>query len=216
MNGNKGETRIEEPTRAQRAVARRAAESRATVPHVELSSDVAIAAALAPAERSLIAILVKASALALAQVPRANASYRDGRFELYSRINVGVALPTADAFAIPTVFDADAKPVSELTEEIDGLTERSRRGELSPPELSGGTFTVSEVAAGRGSPLIVAPQAAALGGGQVRSVPAVRDGAIVPEPMITITLACDHRILYGHEAARFLAAIVANLEQGNL
>lgn len=215
MNG-KGETRIEELTRAQRAVARRAAESRATVPHVELSSDVAIATALAPPGRSLIAILVKASALALAQVPRANASYRDGRFELYSRINVGVSLATEDAFAIPTVFDADAKGVSELTEEIDALTERARRGELSPPELSGGTFTVSEVGAVSGSPLIVPPQAAALGGGQVRAVPAVRDGAIVPELMIAITLACDHRILYGHEAAGFLAAIATNLEQGDL
>src|SRR5947209_13536557 len=80
--GARGETRVEQPTAAERAVARRAAESRATVPAVELT--------LARDEPASTARLLRASALALTEHPRANAAYRDGRFELHSRVNVGV------------------------------------------------------------------------------------------------------------------------------
>jgi pyruvate dehydrogenase E2 component (dihydrolipoamide acetyltransferase) len=204
MSSNKGETRIEEPTRAQRTVARRAAESRATVPHLELSSDVVVAE-----DRDILPLAVSACARALRQFPRANASYRDGRFELYSRVNVGVALATEDAYVIATVFDADARAMAEIAAEVERLRERAARGELSPPDLSGATFTVSEAGAKSGGPLIVPPQAAALSLGTVREAPVVRAGAIVAASSATITLACDHRILFGAYAAEFLAAIAS-------
>lgn len=201
---NKGQTTVVEPTRAQRAIARRAAESRATVPHLELCAEVELDSPLAEPT----AWLVKACALALREVPRANGAYRDGRFELYSRVNIGIAVRTEDEFALATVFDADAKSVRELAEEIAGLSGRA----LTPPEQSGATFTLWEYGVASASGVIVPPQAAAMTAGAVRRVPLVRNGAIVSGHGMTITLACDHRILYGHHATAVLSAVGAHLQ----
>jgi len=211
--GAKGETRIEEPTAAERAIARRAAEARATVPDLELRADVDMAQAirLRDSEGGTIpAILVRACALALNAVPRANGAYRDGRFELYSRINVGIVVADEHSYLIPTVFDADQKSVAELGEEIERLTAAARAGELSPPAYSGATFTLWDAGAlgVEASTVVVnSPQAAALAAGAIRAVPVVRDGAVQPGHAMTVTLACDHRILYGAHAARFLAEL---------
>jgi pyruvate dehydrogenase E2 component (dihydrolipoamide acetyltransferase) len=115
------------------------------------------------------------------------------------------------------VLDADRKSLAQLDEEIARLTERA--AELSPPELAGATFTLSYPGAlgvASSTPVIVPPQAAALAAGAVRAVAVVRDGAIVPGHAMTITLACDHRILYGSRAARFLTRIKALLEEARL
>ena len=220
QGANKGGARSEEPSRAQRAIARRAAESRATIPDTELSIDADMAASLALRETqgcSITAILVRACALALRDVPAANAAYRDARFELYSRVNVGVAIYTEDAFTLPTVLDADQKALSQLTEELTRLAERARGGELTPPELSGATFTLwdlSDQGVTGGAPVIVPSQAAAVSAGSIREVPVVRGGAVVPGYLMTITLASDHRILYGLQASRFLTAVRSHLEEG--
>ena len=179
-----------EPTPGERAVARRAAESRATVPHLELS-------VAAPGEVST-ARLVRACALALSKHPRANAAYRDGRFELYSRVNVGVVLAGGDSYLIPTVFDAERKPVAELEQEIAGLVESARGGGLASPAFSGATFTVwnaGAMALAAASIPTVPPQAAALAAGTQ-----------------SLTLSSDHRILYGAVATGFLKAIAHHLD----
>ncbi len=80
-------------------------------------------------------MVVKASALALREHPRANASYRDGAFELHSRVNVGVAVASEDALVVPTVFDADTKSLGEIARETRALAERVREGTVTPPEL---------------------------------------------------------------------------------
>ncbi len=215
---SKGHVQIEEPSRVQRTIARRTAESRATVPDLELAVEVDATACLALAQArssSLTAILLKACALALRDVPRANGAYRDGRFEIYERVNVGLVVSTEDALAIPVVFDADRKPLEQLTEEAERLSERAHLGELTPPELSGATFTFADLGPhgiASASPLIVPPHAAAVTAGAVRATATVRDGAIVPGHTMTITLAADHRILYGRQAFRFLAAIRSHLE----
>jgi pyruvate dehydrogenase E2 component (dihydrolipoamide acetyltransferase) len=215
----KGETRIEEPTRAERTIARRVAESRATVPDLELSAEVDMDAATeiwksAEGELPLTAVLTRACALALRDTPRANGAYRDGRFELYSRVNVAVS--TEDAQTFPTVFDADGKSVAELRAEIATSARRARDGELTPPELAGATFTFYGVGSGgvtHVTPIITPPQAAAVGAGAVRETPVVRRGEIVPGHVMTVTLACDHRILYGTHAARFLSLVKELLER---
>ena len=95
--GLKGDTRIEELTRVQRTIVRRTAEARATVPDLELDTDVDMESCLeltSGRECSVTAILVRVCALALRDVPHANSAYRDGRFELYSRVNVGVTIET--------------------------------------------------------------------------------------------------------------------------
>jgi pyruvate dehydrogenase E2 component (dihydrolipoamide acetyltransferase) len=166
---------------------------------------------------SITAILTRACALALREVPRANGAYRDGRFELYSRVNVGVVMQTDDAYLIPTVFDADQKSLAALTDEIETLRIRAQDRVLTSPALSGATFTLSNVGAdgvARSTLVTSPPQAAALAAGAIQEAPVVRDGVVVAGQRMTVTLACDHRILYGREAARFVSAIASALEGG--
>ena len=215
----KGESTVEEPDRSARAIGRRAAEIRATVPDLELGRDVDAAAATAlvrSGEASLTAVLVRAAALALRESPWANAAYRDGRFERYGRVNVGVTVQAGGTGGdlnqvIAAVLDADTKSLTALTEEIDRLSARARDGELTPPEQAGTTFTLSDMSAHPGaqrwSALVIAPQAAALTAGAPFSAPVVRDGAVVPGELISLTLACDHRILFGSRAATLLQRI---------
>jgi pyruvate dehydrogenase E2 component (dihydrolipoamide acetyltransferase) len=215
----KGTTRTEDPNRLERTIARRVAESRATVPDLELTADVDMAACLALVNDrgvSVTAALVSACALALREFPRANGAYRDGRFELYSRVNVGIAVPTDGAYTIPTVFDADTKTLEALEAELEGLRQRALSGELLAPELSGATFTLTDLG-GYGvrsaSTVITPSQSAAIAAGAVRETPVVRDGGIVPGQSMTLTLSCDHRILHGAEAAKFLVRVKSLLEE---
>jgi pyruvate dehydrogenase E2 component (dihydrolipoamide acetyltransferase) len=168
---------------------------------------------------SITAALARACALALRELPYANAAYRDGHFELYSRVNVGVLVETDGGYAIPTVFDADRKSLNELTEEIERLGSRARAGELAGSEIAGATFTLSHIGAqgvASVTPMIAPPQAAAAAAGAIREAPLVRNGAIVPGHAMTITLACDHRILYGGRAGTFLTRIKTLLEEAAL
>jgi pyruvate/2-oxoglutarate dehydrogenase complex dihydrolipoamide acyltransferase (E2) component len=122
-------------------------------------------------------------------------------------------------YAIPTVLDCERKSLDQLREEISTLARRAVAGELTAAVLAGATFTLSnagELGVGSATPVIVAPQAAALAAGAIREVAVVRDRALTPGHAMTITLACDHRILYGWHAARFLQAIKTRLEQASL
>jgi pyruvate dehydrogenase E2 component (dihydrolipoamide acetyltransferase) len=217
--GVKGEVRSYEPDRSQRTIARRSAETRATVPDLDLSAEVDMEPSLALASRAgcnVTALLLRACAAALREVPQANGAYRDGRVELYSRINIGVTFATGTTYTVPTVFDCDTKSLDALTSETERLAERAAEGEFAPPELAGATFTLSNPGAlgvASTTPLIVPPQAAALAAGAIRQAPVVSAGTIVPGHLMTITLACDHRILYGTQAATFLTLIKSHLEE---
>jgi pyruvate dehydrogenase E2 component (dihydrolipoamide acetyltransferase) len=218
--GARGRAEIEAPTRAQRTVARRAAEARAIVPDLELGTEVDMDRPLALCEQgshSLGAVLTRACGLALRDHPRANAGYRDGQFELYSRINIGLLIASGDDLVAATVFDADTKPLAELSEVIGDL--HARAGSLTQPERSGATFTLAhheDADVAWELPLVWGGQAAAAAAGGVRDVPVIRGGEVVAGRLMTLTLACDHRILYGPLAARFLARIKELLEHGPL
>ncbi|MFL5823689.1 MAG: 2-oxo acid dehydrogenase subunit E2 [Solirubrobacteraceae bacterium] len=192
--GPKGETQVVQPTAVERTIARRVAEARATIPHLELSVDLASDGALDTAR------LVRACALALREHPRANGAYRDGQFELYSRINIGLVMADEDRYLIPTLFDADEQTLEQLEEAIGRLAAQAAGGQLGAPTFSGATFTVwnaGEHSIARASIPIVPPQAAALAAGTG-----------------SLTLACDHRMLYGALAARFLNSVKQRLEAG--
>ena len=224
----KGDVSVQELTRTQQVIARRMAESKATVPEFTIATDVDMKGAVelrtqlkAAAETlngvvpSYNDMVVKASALALREYPRANGSYKDGHFELYSRVNIGVAVAAQEALVVPTVFDADRKSLGEIARDARALAERVRANAVTPPELSGGTFTVSNLGmfgVTEFSAVINPPQAAILAVGQMEPRAVVRDGEIVARNIMTITLVCDHRILYGADAAQFLARIRALLE----
>jgi pyruvate dehydrogenase E2 component (dihydrolipoamide acetyltransferase) len=209
----RGETTVEEPDRAGRAIARRSAEIRATVPDLELSVEADAGALLARAEAercTTTALLIAACAGALRAFPRVNGAYRDGRYELYSRVNVGLVVQAADTPVTATVLDADAKSVAELDEEVDRLAGRARSGELTPPEQAGATFTFEDLGAygiHRAAGLVRPSQAAILTAGAVRAVPVLRDGAVAPGHQLTLTLGCDHRIVFGAQAAGFLQRV---------
>jgi pyruvate dehydrogenase E2 component (dihydrolipoamide acetyltransferase) len=182
--------RIVEPTADERTVARRVAESRATIPAVELSLG------MSAGQRLTSGRLVAACAAALLEHPRANAAYRDGRFELYSRINVGLVLTDRDHYRIPTIFDAPVKSPEELEDEIERLLRAGAH--LPSSAFTGATFTVwnaAHLGLTAASIPIVPPQAAALAAGTS-----------------ALTLSCDHRILYGAAAAVFLQAIAHHLD----
>jgi len=160
-------------------------------------------------------MVVKACALALRDHPRANGSYRDGTLQLHSRINVGVAVAAQDALVVPTVFDADEKSLGEIARETRALAKGVREATITPPELSGGTFTVSNLGMYRiasFTAIINPPQAAILSVGSVAPRAVVREEELRARHTMTVTLVCDHRILYGADAAEFLARIRELLE----
>ncbi len=220
----KGTTTEVELTRLQQAVARRMAESKATIPEFTMALDVEMEECVSlRAELKRIAVegaapaptyndmVVKACALALREHPKANGSYRDGKLLLHSRINVGVAVAAEGALVVPTIFDADTKALGEIARETRALAERVREATITPPELGGGTFTVSNLGMfgiRSFTAIINPPQAAILSVGALEQrVVAGADGGIKAKAMLTLTLVCDHRILFGAEAARFLARV---------
>jgi pyruvate dehydrogenase E2 component (dihydrolipoamide acetyltransferase) len=218
----RGEVTEQPATRLQALIARRMAEATSTIPHfqveteVEMDAAVELRAALKQAAAdgdvtpSLNDMVVKAAAIALRRHPRANGSYRADRFELHARVNVGVAVAADDALIVPTVFDADTKSLGQIARDVRALASRVRAGTIGPADLEGGTFTVSNLGMYGMSaitPVINAPQAAILGVGALRPVLARVDGEIVDRTLLTLRLSCDHRILYGADAAVFLAEI---------
>jgi len=234
LAGAKGETTVLELSRTQQTIARRMAESKATIPHFALELDVDMEECVAlRTELKRVAgegetiptyndMVVKACALALRAHPRANSSYRDGRVQLHSRVNVGVAVategqgPRGGTLIVATVFDAERKALGEIAREARALAGRVRDGSITPPELSGGTFTVSNLGmfgVRSFTAIINPPQAAILSVGMVRPMPVARDRGILLRHTMSLTLACDHRVLYGADAARFLAHIRELLER---
>ena len=214
-------------SRAQRTIARRMLESRATVPEFELTAVADMDAAVALRERlkagtpagarapSINDMVVRASALALRDHPRANGAYGDGVFERFERVNVGVAVATADALLVPTVFDADRLSLAQVAAETRRLAERVHDRSIMPSELGDATFTVSNLGMFRVeqfSAVINAPQAAILAVGAVRRTPVVRGDELAIGHEMRMTLCCDHRILYGVDAARLLSTICERLE----
>jgi pyruvate dehydrogenase E2 component (dihydrolipoamide acetyltransferase) len=225
-DGGRGATTTEDLTRLQQTIARRMAESKATAPDFVITCEVDMEAAVefraqlkaasgeAPPP-SFNDFVVKASALALKEFPRANGAYRDGKFELYARVNVGIAVAGQDALIVPTIFDADNKSLGQIARDARALAERVRAGQITPPELSSGTFSVSNLGMfgiKRFTAVINPPQAAILAVGEMTPRPVVRDGEIAVRPIMELTLTCDHRILYGTDAAQFLGRIRERLE----
>lgn len=213
MSEQKGAIEIVEPTRAERAVIRRSAESRATVPDLELEVEVDVTA-LAPAA-GLEAEILAVAARAMTEHRRLNGAYRDGHYELHGRVNAGIVLGDQEAYPVATLFDADQLEPEAVAAELARLRARAAAGELSPPELSGATFSFW-FAGGAGITRavlpVIPPHAAALVAGAPRAAQVCRGGDMLPGQMLTLTLACDHRIAFGPHATGFLTAVRKRLE----
>jgi pyruvate dehydrogenase E2 component (dihydrolipoamide acetyltransferase) len=222
----KGDVTVLEPTPTQATIARRMVESATTIPVFTVSADVDVSQIVASRRDirdrgedapSVNDFVVRAAATALREFPRFNASYVDGRVELYSRINVGIAVATEDALLVPVVRDADHKSLSELAEETKRLAEAARARTLRPEDFHDGTFTVSNLGmfgVASFTAIIDPPQVAILAVGGARRAP-VEESAdtIAFRDLMTVTLSCDHRVVYGADGARFLSRLRELLER---
>lgn len=211
----KGDVTVVEPTRAQQVLARRVAEAKATVPEHIVTAELDLEAA-AVAGVAVLDLVVKACALALRDVPAVNASYKDNKYERYSRINVGVAVAEGGALVVPTIFDADVKPAAQIGAEREALTAKVHAGETTAAEVGNATFTVHDVGAhgaDAATAILQTPQAATLALGAVAARAVARDGAVVVRRTATATLTCDARILVAATAATFLVRVREHLAE---
>ena len=222
----KGEVSIHEATPTQATIARRMTESATTIPVFTVSADIDVSPIVASRREardkgedvpSINDFVVKAAAQALLEFPRFNASYVDGKVECYSRINVGIAVATDDALLVPVVLDADRKQLAEIAVETRRLADAARRRALAPADFRDGTFTVSNLGmfgVGSFTAIIDPPQVAILAVGSARRVP-VEEGPdrVAFRDLMTVTLSCDHRVVYGADGAQFLSRLRELLER---
>lgn len=211
--------------RFRKVAAKRLGQSKREAPHFYLNREVDAEAllafratlneALAPAKVSVNDLVVKAAATALREHPAVNVSYTEENLLFHKRIHVGVAVAVEDGLVVPVVRDADRKSVSEIGREARELAGKAREGKLSAQEMSGGTFSVSNLGmfgVDSFSAVINPPEAAILAVGAVRDEPVVRDGQVVPGKRMAVTLSVDHRATDGATAAKFLARLAELLQ----
>ena len=224
--GGKGEVSVLELTPTQSTIARRMVESATTVPTFTVSTDIDVSAITALRREaraegddrpSLNDFVVKAAAGALREFPRFNASYVDGKVELYSRVNVGIAVAADDALLVPVVLDADQKTLAQIAADTRRLADAARRRVLRPDDLQHGTFTVSNLGMfgiRSFTAIIDPPQVAILAVGGARRAP-FEDGPdrVGFRDLMTVNLTCDHRVVYGAHGAEFLSRLRELLER---
>ncbi len=210
----------------RRTTAKRMAEAKREIPHFYASSDVAmdecarLKEGLGELEGEYTGLtythlVLKAVGVALRRVPEMNASLDDESVVLHDTVHVGLATATDQGLVVPVVRDCDRQPLGALVAQVRGLVERARAGKFAADDLRGGTFTVSNLGmypVSHFAAVVNPPQAAILAVGTVRAVPVVRDGEVVPGHVMTVTLSCDHRIVDGALAGRFLRELVRLLE----
>jgi pyruvate dehydrogenase E2 component (dihydrolipoamide acetyltransferase) len=223
--GGRGDVRTVDLTATQATIARRMVESATTIPVFTVSADIDMSLIRALRRDgkdsgdvpSLNDFVVKAAGKALREFPRFNASYVDGKVASYSRINIGIAVATDDALLVPVVFDADKKTLSQIAADTRRLADAARRRVLQPGDLRDGTFTVSNLGmlgVRSFTAIIDPPQVAILAvGGVRRSATEDESGGAAFFDLMTVTLTCDHRVVYGVDGAKFLARLGELLER---
>jgi pyruvate dehydrogenase E2 component (dihydrolipoamide acetyltransferase) len=211
-------------SRPWRIMAQRLQQSWTTVPHFYLERDVN-ASALGQWRKALQArssakitysdLMVKTVAAALRKHPRLNASWQNEQIIGNVEVNVGLAVAVEDGLLVPVVHNADRLGLAEIAARRIDLVEKAQNGKLPPADLTNGTFTISNLGmfgVERFNAIVNPPQAAILAVGAIvdRVVPV--NGQPAVQPMMTLTLSCDHRIVDGARAAQFLQTLVSYLE----
>ncbi|MDE0016308.1 MAG: dihydrolipoamide acetyltransferase family protein [Candidatus Poribacteria bacterium] len=155
-------------------------------------------------------LLVKVVANALREHPRLNATLTDEGIHLLREINIGVAVALEDGLVVPVVRDADKERLSEISTQVKDFAERARDNQLTPGELQGGTFTITNLGnfgIDAFTPIINPPESAILGVGRILKKPVVHEDEIVVRSMLTLSLTFDHRVVDGAPAAQFLQTV---------
>jgi pyruvate dehydrogenase E2 component (dihydrolipoamide acetyltransferase) len=222
------EARATQPlTQVARLMAERTTQSWTTAPHFFVSREIDAGALLAAREKfgpaiekergvrlSHTDLLVAAVARALEKHPLVNASWTSDGIRLHPEINVGIAMAVDDGVVAPAIPGANTKKLGEIAAMRRDLTERARAGKLRPADITGATFTISNLGmyhVDAFTAIIVAPQAAILAVGRISDRVVPVDGKPGIRPMMTLTLSCDHRVFDGARAALFLNDLVASI-----
>lgn len=214
-----------EPLSLMRAtIAKRMAESKATVPHFYVTTEIDAAPLLEVKARfadtdgpkiGVTELLVKALGHSLLAVPRVNASFAGDAVVFHAGAHVGVAVALEDGIITPVVRDADQKSVGHIAEELVDLTGRARRKALKPEEYQGAGISLSNLGMFRVdefSAIITPPEAAVLAVGRIVETPVIRDGRVAAGPRMRMTLSADHRVIDGVIAAKYLEEVAARIE----
>ena len=155
-------------------------------------------------------LLVKVVANALREHPRLNATLTDDGIHLLPEINIGVAVALEDGLVVPVVRNADKERLSEISTQVKDFAERGRGNQLTPGELQGGTFTITNLGnfgIDAFTPIINPPESAILGVGRILKKPVVHEDEIVIRSMLALSLTFDHRVVDGAPAAQFLQTV---------
>jgi len=212
-------------SRAWQVMAQRLSESWSSVPHFYLVRDVDASAlqawrgqaqARADVKITVSDLLVKVTAVALARHPRLNASWINGRIVANPSINIGLAVAVEDGLLVPVLHAAETLGLREIAARRADLVGRSQAGKLALDDLSGGTFTISNLGmfgVDAFNAIVNPPQAAILAVGRIADQVVAVDGRPAVRPMLTLTLSCDHRAVDGARAARFLDELAGLIEE---
>jgi pyruvate dehydrogenase E2 component (dihydrolipoamide acetyltransferase) len=212
-------------SRLRRTIAANMSKSWAEIPHVTTFDDVdatrLLEVRIALSERHEVkipieALLVRAVLPALSAFPEFNATVDGDDLLVHGSHDIGIAVDTPDGLLVAVIRDADTKGVLELATEVARLGEGARERTLSPEELTGQTFTVSNIGAvggGHGTPIVPPGTTAILSIGRAKSKPIVYDGDLVIAPVMPLSLSYDHRVIDGGMGRRFMAMLMENLEE---
>lgn len=223
-----GENDTVVPTsRLRKAIARRMTESKTTVPHFQVTMEIDMAPAMALRKQvngmlekegikvSVNDILVKAAGVALVDYPNLNASFAGDEIVVHNDINVGSAVAVENGLLTVVQKSTDRSPLSAVAKENKEMIERARSGKIHPDDVSGGTFTLSNLGiygVDAFTAIINPPEAAILAIGGIHKVPVVVDGELTIGTRMKVTISADHRVTDGAEAAEFLVRYKEILE----
>ena len=172
----------------------------------------------AESKLTMTAVLLKVCGAALRVFPRFNTSIDLGRKELIRKryVHIGVAVDTPDGLLVPVLRDVDHKGIAPLATELNAIAERTRKRRISPADMEGGTFTISNLGGIGGTaftPLVYAPQVAILGVSQASTEPVWDGTAFQPRLMLPLSVTYDHRVIDGADGARFLRWVCEAIRQ---
>ncbi len=219
-------TERHELSRMRRSIARRMSEAFREIPHFAVTAEVDMSEAVRlkdALEKSGVFsppvtythMVLKATALALTRHPRLNASYREEALDIHADVNLGMAVAVEDGLIVPVLRRADQRSLGEIASEARRLAALAKQGRFASEELSGGTFTVSNMGMldiEAFTAVINPPQAAILAVGSIKPRAVVRNGALAVAHTMFVTVSCDHRIIDGVMAGRFLEELKTLLE----
>ena len=208
----------------RKTIARRLAESKFTAPHyylmLEINMDNAIESRklineLPDTKVSFNDMVVKASAMALKKHPKVNSQWFDDRTRINHHVNIGVAVAVEDGLVVPVTRFTDQKSMTQIGVEIKDMATRAKSKKLTPAEMEGSTFTVSNLGMfgiSEFTSIINQPNSAILSVGAIIEKPVVKNGQIVVGNTMKVTLACDHRTVDGATGAAFLQTLKQFIE----